>query len=275
MKEMLASALLVGTFLAYAGCNRKQAETPKESSMVIFRGADGRTLTMDELRGLTGTFRYEIVGASNVPAEAKSLHSQAWRAGEAGDYGKAITLLEQASNLAHQWPYPVYDMAFTYLLMKDTENARKQYRKTVELAPRGFFSAITAIDALDREEKGDLPAGTYLAYLSFEWTEDPAKRAEIAHQLVRRVPGFAPAWKELAILSEDDAEQLTAIERGLAANPDRETRGILQINKALILNRKGNHEGAVCLLGELALDPASTYATEHMAKVSLANIAQS
>jgi len=30
----------------------------------------------------------------------------------------------------------------------------------------------------------------------------------------------------------------------------------------------------VRLLGELALDPKSTYATEHMAKASLANIAQ-
>ena len=46
-------------------------------------------------------------------------------AGGAGDYKKAITLLERASSVAPEWPYPVYDMAFTYLLMKDAENARK------------------------------------------------------------------------------------------------------------------------------------------------------
>jgi hypothetical protein len=40
----------------------------------------------------------------------------------------------------------------------------------------------------------------------------------------------------------------------------------------LILQLKGDREGAVRLLGTLALDPASTYATEHMAKVTLANI---
>jgi len=227
----LAITLLLFVILTTCvGCNRNQGETPKESAVVVFRAADGRTLTMDELRGLTGTFRYEIVGKSNVPAEAESLHEQARQAGGSGDYKKAITLLEQASKFAPQWPYPVYDLAFTYLLMKDTENARKQYRKTVELSTRGFFTAITALDALVREEKGDLPTGTYLACLSLEWMDDPEKKAE--------------------------------------------TKGILQINTALILDRKGDHDGAVRLLDELALDPASTYATEHLAKVTLANVAK-
>jgi len=253
-------------------CNRDDADAQKESSVIIFRGADGRTLTKDELRGLTGTFRYEIVGKSNVPAEAESLHQQARLAGQSGDYKKTIALLEQASNLAPHWPYPIYDMAYTYLLMKDTENARQYYRKTVDLSPRGFFTAITAIDTLDREKRGDLPAGTYVAYLSLEWTDDPEKRAEIVHQLVKRVPGFAPGWQKLASLSNNDAEKLLATERGLAANPDSETKGILQVNRALILERKGDREGAIRLLGELALDPASTYATEHMAKSTLANL---
>ena len=242
--------------------------------MVVFRAADGRTLTMADLHGLTGTFQYEILGKSNVPAEAESLHKQARQAGGAGDYKKAITLLERASSLAPAWPYPVYDMAFTYLLMKDAENARKYYRKTVELAPRGFFTALTALDALDREAKGDLPAGTYLAYLSLEWMDDPGKKADAVRQLVKQVPGFAPAWKELAMQADTDAEKLAAIEKGLAANPDGETKGILLINKALVLDRSGDHDGAVRLLGELALDPASTYATEHLAKVTLANVAE-
>jgi tetratricopeptide (TPR) repeat protein len=227
---------------------------------------------MAELKGLTGTFQYEILGNSNVPAEAESLHKQARQAGEAGDYKKAISLLEQASSLAPAWPYPVYDMAFTYLLMEDAENARKQYRKTVELSPRGFFTALTALNALDREAKGDLPAGTYLTYLPLEWMDDPDKKAEAVRQLVKRVPGFAPAWKEQALQTGADAEKLAAIEKGLAADPDGETKGVLLMNKALIVDRTGDHEGAVRLLGELALDPTSTYATEHLAKITLANI---
>jgi tetratricopeptide (TPR) repeat protein len=241
-------------------------------SVIIFRGSDGRTLTIDDLRGITGTIRYEIIGKFEVPAEARSLHQHAKLAGQSGDYRKAIALLEQASNLSPQWPYPVYDMAFTYLLMKDTENARRYYRKTIDLSPRGFFTAITAIDTLDREQKGDLPAGTYFAYLSLEWTNDPAERARIVHTLVQRIPGFAPGWKELAAISKNEAEKLSAIERGLAAYPDSETKGLLQINRALVLHLKGDREGAIRLLAELALDPASTYATEHMAKATLANI---
>ena len=91
MNEIFSIALLPLAILA--ACNRDQGEAPKEPPVVLFRGADGRTLTMDELRGLTGTFRYEIVGGSNVPAEAKSLHEQGRQAGGSGDYKKAITLL--------------------------------------------------------------------------------------------------------------------------------------------------------------------------------------
>ncbi len=94
-------------------------------------------------------------------------------------------------------------------------------------------------------------------------------------QLVKSVPQFAPAWKELAsILPDGDPNLLATIEKGLAADPDAETKGILQINKALVLNGQGNHESAIRLLGELALDPKSTYATEQMAKVSLAMLAK-
>jgi Flp pilus assembly protein TadD len=257
-----------------AGCNRAANESsPKEEAVIIFRAADGRTLTMADLRGLSGTFQYEILGKSNVPAEAELLHKQGRQAGAAGDYKKAITLLERASSLAPAWPYPVYDTAFTYLLMKDAENARKHYRKTVELAPRGFFTALTALGTLDREAKGELPAGTYLAYLSLEWMSDPSKKAAAVRELVKRVPQFAPAWKEQALQADADADKLAAIEKGLAANPDGETKGILLINKALIMDRSGDHEAAVRLLGELALDPASTHATEHLAKVTLANLA--
>lgn len=229
---------------------------------------------MADLGGLQGTFQYEILGKSDVPAEAESLHRQARQAGSEGDYQRAITLLEQAASLAPAWPYPIYDMAFTYLLMKDAENARSYYQKTIELSPRGFFTAITALDALDREVNGDLPAGTYLAYLSLEWMDEPESKADVVRQLTERIPNFAPAWKEQAVLAEEDTAKLAAIEKGLAASPDGETKGILLINKALIMNRSGEHEEAVQLLGDLALDPDSTYATEHLAKVTLVSVAK-
>jgi hypothetical protein len=68
------------------------------------------------------------------------------------------------------------------------------------------------------------------------------------------------------------ADKLSAIEKGLAAKPDRETEGILLINKALALNEQGDTETATAILGSLALDPRATFASEHLAKQTLAFI---
>jgi len=241
--------------------------------VIIFRGADGRTLTLEELNGVTGTFQYEILGAGDVPAEASALHERGRKADGRGEYQQAVTLLTRASELAPQWPYPIYDRAYTYLLMKDFAAARADYEKTVALAPRGFFTAITALDILTREQKGEFPPGTYLTYLLLEWVDDRAKRAEMVQQLVSALPRFAPGWKEQAVFAEQDSDRLAAIEKGLAAEPDGETRGMLEINKALVLDRQGEHESAIRLLGALALDPKSTYGTEHLAKTALALLA--
>jgi tetratricopeptide (TPR) repeat protein len=156
----------------------------------------------------------------------------------------------------------------------DYEAARIDYQKTVELAPRGFFTAITALNVLTREQKGEFPQGIYLAYLSLEWQSDPVKKLAMIRNLMDRYPQFAPGWKELANLLESDPDRLAAIESGLAAEPDAETRGMLLINKALILDRQGHHDEAVKILGQLALDPKSTVGTEHLAKATLVIIAK-
>jgi hypothetical protein len=41
------------------------------------------------------------------------------------------------------------------------------------------------------------------------------------------------------------------VEEGLAAAPDAETKGELLCNKALLLNRQGDNEGAAELLGKV------------------------
>jgi len=63
--------------------------------------------------------------------------------------------------------------------------------------------------------------------------------------------------------------RLKLIEKGLASHPDAETKGMLEINKALVLNLQGEHTGAVRMLGELALDPKSTLGSENSAKAAL------
>jgi tetratricopeptide (TPR) repeat protein len=263
--------LAVQMWAEQSGAIRENVMSETQNSMIVFRRADGRVLTMDEIQDV-GAVRWELIGASDVPGEAKALHEKGRLAGSSGQYEDAVALFTEACELAPAWPYPVYDRAFTRLLAHDVDGARADYRRTVDLAPRGFFTAITALDALVREQKGELPGGTYLAYLSLEWTNDRARKKELVHQIVERAPRFAPAWKELALLADQGPERLHAIEMGLTAEPDVETRGMLMINKALILYQQGNRESAVRLLGELALDPASTLATEHLSKATLAMI---
>ena len=90
--------------------------------------------------------------------------------------------------------------------------------------------------------------------------------------MVNQLPQFAPGWKELAFLVDDDGKMLAALKKGLMATPDAETKGALQINWALILKRQGDLDTAVRILGELALDPNSPLDVEQMAKVALGTI---
>jgi tetratricopeptide (TPR) repeat protein len=271
MRVGLSIGLVMFGLSLSMGCNSGEKNS-KEDSVVVFRDSEGRTLTLEDLKGVSGTFQYENLAGANVPAEAEALHQSAREAGGRGEYPAAIGLLTKASELAPGWPYPIYDRAYTHLLMQDFEAARADYQTTVELAPRGYFTAITALDILTREQKGEFPPRTYLAYLSLEWQPDRMKKIAMVRILVERLPRFAPGWKELAALADHDSERIAAIENGLTAEPDRETRGMLLINKALVLDRQGQHQEAVGILGRLALDPQSTLGTEHLAKVTLAMI---
>lgn len=86
-------------------------------------------------------------------------------------------------------------------------------------------------------------------------------------------PAFAPAWNELANLLDDPSARLRAVERGLAASPDDDTRGMLLIRRAIALHACGQADEAVRILGGPALDPAATLATESLAKYTLARLA--
>lgn len=120
--------------------------------------------------------------------------------------------------------------------------------------------------------KGEFPKGTYLYFLSMEWTDDTSKKLEVADQLVAKVPHFAPAWKEKAWLENSAEKRLGYLERGLKANPDTHTRGFLLINKAHVLHNLGRKAEVIQILGDLALDSTSTLDVEALAKKSLATI---
>ncbi len=59
------------------------------------------------------------------------------------------------------------------------------------------------------------------------------------------------------------------IEQGLSSAPDRETKGILLINKVIILNEQGKKEEAKKMLGTLIFFPDATTGSVELAKFSL------
>jgi len=279
MRRNFTIALCVSGLLHMSSCSKSDSERPvnanasgKDEPVIVFRDSSGRQLTESDIAGATGNFDWSVIGSDQISDRAKQLHEAGRDAAQKGNYAEALELLKQASQEAPSWPYPVYDAAFTYLLQDDNENAERFYKRVDQMAPRGFFTAKTAVDCLRREHTGDLKPGMYKAYASLEWMDDKKQKLSILEQVVKQFPKFPAAWKELAVLRSDDPSKLDAIEHGLAVNPDGETKGILLINKALILNRTGSHDAAVKILGELALDPESTQATESLAKFTLHNL---
>ena len=237
----------------------------------MFRDAAGRELTTRDLKGYSGQVRWEVIGARDVPQRAKMLHQEAREAGGRGDYARALDLLDQAWDLAPQWPYPAYDAAFTYVLLDEPGMAEELYAQVDQMAPRGFYTCKASLDTLRRERAGELFAGFAKAYAATEWMA-PQQKKKLLAGIVAKFPGFALAWKDLSALLDDDTSKLHAIEQGLRGRPDPETLGVLLINKALILDRRGDRDTAIAILGELALSPDSTLATEHLAKAMLADL---
>jgi tetratricopeptide (TPR) repeat protein len=231
-------------------------------------------LTESDLDSVSGAFSWEVIGAEHISPQARLAHEQGRNFGSRGDNAVALRLFEQAHALAPEWPYPIYDAAFTYLLMGDSQRASQFYARVDAMAPRGYFTAKTMLHSLTRELAGELPAGLCHAFATLEWMDDRQQKRAALEGVLARCPDFAPAWKELSMLANTDAERSAAIERGLAAPCDGETRGILLVNRALLLNKHGDVRGAVAVLGEAALDPSSTLATEMLAKATLSQLAR-
>jgi tetratricopeptide (TPR) repeat protein len=202
-----------------------------------------------------------------VSPAAENAHQDARAAGTAGDSARAVELFKRAHELAPEWPYPPYDLAFTYLLDGQLEQAETWYALVDKLAPRGFFTAKTSLDIIRRERRGDLPAGFAKQFALIEWQPDD-RRIVMYRQITQQFPNFAPAWKELAFLLDDDREELTVVDHGLAANPDDETYGMLILNKALLLGRLGRAPEGLQLIRDLLADPRCTQAVEAMAKLT-------
>ncbi len=265
----LLPAILSSVFLTFSACqtDKKQEETVQND--IVFKDNLGHSLSKSDIANTTGKINYEIMENQNIDPKAQELHQEARQLGQSGQYDQAIAKLDEATKIQPNWAYPFYDLAFTYLLKGDFDNALKFYKRTDELEPKGFFTAKTALYSLEGEKEGKFPKGLYTAYMQIEWTADKNKKLEIAQMITQKVPEFAPGWKELSSLLDDKSARLDAIEKGLSKNPDAETKGILLINKALVLNDEGKKEEAKQLLGNLIFSSDVTRSNEELAKFTL------
>lgn len=268
----ITSYISVIVLFAFCSCQSTYTKNGTPENIIVFKDSAGHSLTRNDIENATGQVNYEIIINQAIDTTAKTLHNEAKKLGQDGKYDLSIAKLEDAIKVAPQWAYPTYDLAYTYLLKHDFQKALEFYKKTDQLEPLGFFTTKTAIYSLEGEQSGIFPPGLYLAYLQIEWADNLNKKLEITKAITEKIPGYAPAWKELALLLTDMQEKQYAIEKGLCQNPDADTKGILEINKAIILNAKGDKNGAQELLGNLIFASGSSRANIELAKFTLRSI---
>ncbi len=270
MKNIFLLFLVVFTsFLISCDSNGKK----DASENIIFNDGKGNKLSRQDLEGATGEYNWEVMETKNISEEAQRLHQEARQHGGSGEYDKSIEKLKKASELAPNWAYPLYDLAYTYLLQKDFTNALKYYTLTDEMEPRGFFTAKTARWSLDHEEAGKFQSGLYLAFMQTEWMESDEEKLQVAKAVTSKFPGYAPAWKIIASKSSDMNERLHAVEQGLNSNPDAETKGMLAINKALVLDMQSKKDEAQDILGKMIFSKETTLSNVEIAKFVLSSMA--
>ncbi len=166
---------------------------------------------------------------------AEELHNRGREAGHRGEYQEAIRLFEMAHEADPEWPYPIYDMAYTYLLIQDYDQALHYYRRCNEVAPNGYYTSKTALWALEKEMNEDYPKGLYLAFIQLEWKGEEERR-QILQNIIQQYPDYAPAYKSLQSLIENPETRMELIEKGLTLEADDETYSMLLINKALLIS---------------------------------------
>ena len=260
--------LMLSLFLVSCVSNGQKSS----NSEIIFKDEKGNQISSSDLEGVTGNYNWEIKGNMEIPEEANKLHQEARQHGGKGEYDLSIEKLKKAHGIAPNWAYPIYDLAYTYLLKKDFSNALKYYEMTDKMEPKGFFTAKTAHWALKMEKEGKFQEGLYLAFMQIEWMDSDEEKLQISKAIVDKYPKYAPAWKIISQLAESNEERLDAVEKGLDSNPDEGTKGGLLISKAIVKNLQEKQEEAKQILGGLIFDDNSTMSNIELSKFVLSTI---
>jgi len=256
MRFIVGATTLGGLLLALlAGCGN---ETPKTQEQT------GPKLPAS-LPGPSAPSVSTPDAGPKIPPEAEKVFDEGEKLGSHGAYAQALLKFQKASELAPSWAYPIYEMAYTHLLLGDPEKALEEYRRTDALEPHGFFTSKTALWTLEREQDGRLPKGLYAAYVALEGTDSKTKASGLA-QILAIAPDYPPALKQKALLTEALSEREALIERALALSPDQDTYGILILNKASLQFGAGKQAEARALLQKLIADEKTTFSNRSLAQ---------
>lgn len=266
-------ALFAAVCLAVGGGDliaQEQASplTLRHGYRMLLYAQDGSPLTWQQMQNYNGRLRWEIINDDNVTYDARRMLEKGRELGASGDYKGALELFDDAHEAAPGWEYPVYEAAYTYLLMGDFESARKSYNRVNQLAPNGFFNSQQAAACLKREADGEIPPGTYRRLLLLDQAA-PGTARNVARGITFDHPDYAAAWERVAFFTEDSPKALEAVAKGLAAGPDPFTRDSLIFRKAVIAHNDGNTAGAVRMLEKQLADPNLTVAVEAQIKILL------
>lgn len=92
---------------------------------MIFKNDKGNQILLKDLKGVTGEYNWKIMEGKYIPNEAKQLHKEARHHGGKGEFYLSIEKLIKGNQLAPEWAYTIYNLAYTYLLQKDFTNTLK------------------------------------------------------------------------------------------------------------------------------------------------------
>lgn len=232
----------------------------------IYTAEDGRTLALDDL---TDTTSEASENTANISEDAIEHFNEGVELGRKNELKAALSKFSAATAQEPKWPYPIYQRAFTLLLLGETDKALACYKKVDELEPRGFYNSKHALSVVQREAAGEYPTGLYLHYVGHEWLKTDDEKRALMEEIAEIAPDFSAAYLTLAGLQRENKERRELIEFGLKHKPDQETRGMLLLNKAAIHNLDNDKTTAIGILGDLILDATSTASVVAIAKAIL------
>jgi hypothetical protein len=148
-----------------------ESELPGIEPRIAYYDSAGHRLDEAELQTTQGQIQWTFRDQDQVPPQAIRLCADGMASGAATKFERAMEELRQAHVIAPRWAQPVYQGAWTALVMADVHLAEMLYVWTDRMVPRGYWTAKTARDCMARERLGEFPHGLYPRYVLLELSE--------------------------------------------------------------------------------------------------------